>query len=96
MIDYQVKQIPFTLAKEYIHKYHYSRGSHNGASPCFGLYDNDNLIGCMMFATPCSEAVRASVFGKEYKNHVTELHRLHNNAGLISQPKQLASWDGNP
>jgi len=30
-----------------------------------------------MYATPCSEAVRASVFGKEYKDHVTELHRLH-------------------
>ncbi len=89
MIDYQIKQIPFALAKEYIHKYHYSRGSHNGASPCFGLYDNDNLIGCMMFATPCSEAVRASVFGKEYKNHVTELHRLHI---LDCTPKNTESW----
>lgn len=89
MIDYQIKQIPSKLAKEYIHKYHYSHGSHNGPSPCFGLYDNENLIGCMMFATPCSEAVRASVFGKEYKNNVTELHRLHI---LDCTPKNTESW----
>ncbi len=89
MIDYQIKQIPSRLAKEYIHKYHYSHGSHNGPSPCFGLYDNENLIGCMMFATPCSEAVRASVFGKEYKNNVTELHRLHI---LDCTPKNTESW----
>jgi len=89
LIDYEVKQIPFTLAKGYIHINHYSHGSHNGASPCIGLYDGENLIGCMMFATPCSEAVRASVFGKEYKDHVTELHRLHI---LDCTPKNTESW----
>lgn len=71
LIDYIVQQIPCKLAKEYIHKNHYSHGSHNAPSPCFGLYDKENLIGVMMFATPCSEAVRASVFGIEYKDHVT-------------------------
>lgn len=89
MINYLIKQIPCKLAKEYIHKNHYSHGSHNLPSPCFGLYDGDNLIGCMMFATPCSEAVRASVFGVEYKNHVTELHRLHI---LDCTPKNTESW----
>ena len=42
-----------------------------------------------MFATPCSENVRSSVFGKEYKNSVTELHRLHI---LDVTPKNTESW----
>ena len=42
-----------------------------------------------MFATPCSENVRASVFGKEYKNCVIELHRLHI---LDVTPKNTESW----
>jgi hypothetical protein len=89
MIDYTVERIPTKVAKEYIHKNHYSHGSHNGPSPCYGLFDGDNLIGVLMFATPCSENVRASVFGKEYKNSVVELHRLHI---LDVTPRNTESW----
>jgi hypothetical protein len=42
-----------------------------------------------MFATPCSERVRASVFGAEYKDSVTELHRLHI---LDVTPRNTESW----
>ena len=42
-----------------------------------------------MFATPCSENVRASVFGEQYKDSVTELHRLHI---LDCTPKNTESW----
>lgn len=78
-MNYEVKRIPCKVAKEYIKKYHYSHGCHNMPSPCYGLFDNQQLIGVLMFATPCSERVRASVFGdsKEEKNAVVELHRLH-------------------
>ncbi|PLR99512.1 Mom family adenine methylcarbamoylation protein [Bacillus sp. T33-2] len=89
MIDYHIKQIKFTLAKEYIKNNHYSHGCHNGASPCFGLYDGQNLIGVLMFATPCSEMVRSSIFGEEYKQSVIELHRLHI---LDGTPKNTESW----
>ena len=89
MIEYTIKRISAKIAKEYIRKNHYSHGSHNGPSPCYGLFDQDNLIGALMFATPCSEAVRASVFGIEYKDHVTELHRLHI---LDVTPKNTESW----
>jgi hypothetical protein len=89
MIDYTVREIKFKIAREYIKQHHYSHGCHNGASPCYGLFDGDNLIGVLMFATPCSENVRASVFGKEYKNSVTELHRLHI---LDVTPKNTESW----
>jgi hypothetical protein len=89
LIDYIVKRISTKEAKEYIHKNHYSHGSHNGPSPCYGLFDGDELIGAMMFATPCSENVRSSIFGEEYKDHVTELHRLHI---LDCTPKNTESW----
>lgn len=89
MIDYEVKQVKFSIARDYIKEHHYSHGCHNGAAPCFGLFDREQLIGCMMFANPCSEAVRESVFGKEYKSHVTELHRLHIKD---CTPKNTESW----
>lgn len=89
MNNYAIKVIPAKIAKEYIHKNHYSHGSHNGPSPCFGLFDKESLIGVIMFATPCSENVRASIFGKDYKDSVTELHRLHI---LDITPKNTESW----
>ena len=89
MFDYDVRKISCNEAKEYIIKNHYSHGCHNRPSPCYGLFDKDNLIGVCMFATPCSERVRASVFGEEYKNSVTELHRLHI---LDITPKNTESW----
>ena len=89
MINYEIKRIDCNTAKRYIQENHYSHGSHNGPSPCYALYDGNNMIGCLMFATPCSEAVRASVFGEDYKDSVTELHRLHI---LDCTPKNTESW----
>lgn len=89
MITYSVARIPCKTAKEYIIKHHYSHGCHNAPSPCYGLFDGESLIGVLMFATPCSEAVRASLFGEEYKSCVTELHRLH---VLDVTPKNTESW----
>lgn len=87
--SYWVCRINSKEAKSHIHKHHYSRGSHNGPSPCYGLYDGQTLIGACMFATPCSENVRASVFGSDYRQHVTELHRLHI---IDDTPKNTESW----
>ena len=42
-----------------------------------------------MFATPCSENVRASIFGDDRKNEVIELHRLHI---LDITPHNTESW----
>ena len=88
-INYKIHRIPAKQAKEYIHKHHYSHGSHNGPSPCYGLFDEEELIGVLMFATPGSENVRASVFGKEHVDTVIELHRLHI---LDITPKNTESW----
>ncbi len=86
---YEISRINSKTAKEYIIKNHYSHGCHNGPSPCYGLFDNFKLIGVLMFATPCSENVRASIFGEEYKDWVIELHRLHI---LDVTPKNTESW----
>ena len=86
---YKVKKIGCETAKKYIIEHHYSHGCHNSPSPCYALYDNDYMIGCLMFATPCSENVRASIFGAKYKDNVIELHRLHI---LDVTPKNTESW----
>ena len=89
MIAYTISKIDSKTAKKYIIEHHYSHGCHNGPSPCYGLFDDDKLIGVLMFATPCSENVRSSVFGSEMKDSVVELHRLHI---LDGTPKNTESW----
>jgi hypothetical protein len=89
MIDFEIRKIMAKDAKDYIRKNHYSHTCHNGPSPCYGLYDIENLIGVLMFATPCSENVRSSVFGEKYKDWITELHRLHI---MDKTPKNTESW----
>lgn len=90
MENYKVCRIPCKAAKEYIKKNHYSHGCHNGPSPCYGLFSEDcELIGVLMFATPCSENVCASIFGEDMKRSVLELHRLHI---LDITPKNTESW----
>ena len=89
MKPYFIMRIGSKEAKEYIREHHYSHGCHNGPSPCYGLFEGLELIGVLMFATPCSENVRASVFGEEHKDWVTELHRLHI---LDVTPKNTESW----
>ena len=99
--EYSVGKISSKLGKEFIRRNHYSKSCHNGPSPCYGLFIADNrlkegkaLIGVLAFATPCSENVRASIFGKEYRNHVTELHRLVVKDSYCGRatPKNTESW----
>ena len=86
--DYDVRRIPGGVGKEFIKEHHYSRGCHNGPMT-WGLFSGDRLIGVCAFATPSSEAVRASLWGEEHKSHVTELHRL---VILDETPKNTESW----
>ena len=73
--DYIVDKISSAVGQEFVKTHHYSHGIHNGPM-CYGLFDDTRLVGVCAFATPCSEAVCASVFGVEHKRSVTELHRL--------------------
>jgi hypothetical protein len=73
--EYEVSPIPAKVGKEFVIQHHYSHGIHNGPM-CFGLFHQGNLVGVCAFAAPSSENVRASIFGADHKNAVTELHRL--------------------
>jgi len=82
-----VSRIDADRGSAFVVEHHYSHGIHNGPM-CWGLFDEDRpadvggfwpeppLVGVIAFATPASEAVRASVWGPEHVNRVTELHRL--------------------
>lgn len=85
---YMIEKIPKTVARPFIKEHHYSGGCHNGPMT-WGLFKDGELVGACAFATPCSENVRASIFGKEHKSWVTELHRL---VVLRPHPTNLTSW----
>ena len=73
--DIHVQWISHSIAKPFIYEHHYLRGIGNNFS-CFGAYQGNVLVGVVAFSIPCSERVRASVFGEEYKQNVVELGRL--------------------
>ena len=88
-MDYSVKSIGSIVGRDFMKDNHYTGGCHNRPSPCYGLFKDDKMVGALCFATPISERVRSSVFGKDYKDHVTELHRLFI---FDSEPKNTESW----
>jgi hypothetical protein len=75
--QYEVTTLASSEGKTFVKAHHYSRGIHNGPT-CYALRElpNGRLVGVLAIATPCSENVRRSVFGPEYVDRVTELHRL--------------------
>ena len=83
-----VEKISAGRGKSFVKEHHYSKGIHNGPM-CYGLFDDWDLVGVCAFATPSSENVCASVFGKDSKRSVTELHRL---VLLDEVPKNSESW----
>lgn len=87
---YTVKQIKSSIGRDFIKEHHYTHGCHNGPM-CWGLFADGGtrLIGVCAFATPSSEAVRASVYGVERKSEVTELHRL---VILDETPTNTETW----
>lgn len=101
--NYSIHRIASDIAKNYIVKNHYTHGCINAPSVSYGLYEkcesyipegelfnvDNRLIGVIVFACPCSENVRKSVFGEEYKDSVLELHRLHI---LDVTPPNTESW----
>lgn len=87
-MNLRVGWVKSSVGKDFIKKYHYSRTCHNGPMTV-GLFDGEELVGVCAFATPSSENVRASVWGAEFKDSVTELHRL---VVLDRLPTNTESW----
>ena len=89
LADFTVKKIPGGQGKAFIKLFHYSRSCHNGPMT-WGLFNpNGMIVGVCAFATPCSENVRASLFGEKHKSRVIGLHRLYTYDNL---PMNAESW----
>jgi hypothetical protein len=70
-----VEYIQHNVAKPFVYQHHYLRGIGNNGM-CFGAYVGNQLMAVVVFTVPCSEAVRASILGPQYKQNITELGRL--------------------
>jgi len=86
---YKIKAISAKKATLYMRINHYTHTCVPIQVASYGLYEEQSLIGAIVFALPVSESVRISVFGEEYKNRVTELVRLHL---LDLTPTNTESW----
>ena len=70
-----IKGIPHKVAQDIIVKRHYLHRK----APCsysWGLYDNDEIVGVIMYGTPSSAPLRRGIAGDDEKNNVIELTRL--------------------
>lgn len=72
---YQVKQItrndcePFILGIHYAHRW-------PSISYAFGLYRDNELVGCVTYGCPPSAPLKRGIAGDEYKSNILELNRL--------------------
>ena len=70
-----IKVIPHKVAQDIIVERHYLHRK----APCsysWGLYDNDEIVGVIMYGTPSSAPLRRGIAGDDEKNNVIELTRL--------------------
>jgi hypothetical protein len=71
----EVKLIPNKLSYSFLLEIHYAKRIPS-ISYCFGLYDNEELIGVITYGKPASATLRNGVAGKENAAKVYELNRL--------------------
>jgi len=70
-----VKPIPAKNCNRLILDTHYAHRKPS-ISFAFGLFDKDELIGCVTYGTPASSTLLRGVCGEQYKGIVKELNRL--------------------
>jgi hypothetical protein len=85
--NYKVIPIDAKTAYPFFKKIHYAKRIPS-ISYCFGLYDENKLIGCCSFGTPASSTLLKGVAGEKYKDIVIELNRLV----LLNNEKNIASF----
>ena len=71
---YQIKEVNVKTAQSMVIKNHYLHRKAS-CSQAFGLFENNELIGVVMYGTPPSSTLRECC-GKEHVNDVIELSRL--------------------
>lgn len=88
MIPYSIFKIPYKQAMDTVIKNHYLHRT----CPCsfsFGLFENEDCIGVIVFGTPSSAPLRSGICGVSEKNNVIELCRLWIKD---ETPKNTESW----
>jgi hypothetical protein len=75
MIDYTIREVTSQEATKMVVEFHYL---HRRASAmhCFGLFDGEEMIGCVIYGKPASPSLCVGVCGKEESDKVIELTRL--------------------
>jgi hypothetical protein len=88
MIDYVIRQIDSKSANVMVVENHYL---HRKASTmfAFGLFDNEEMIGCVIYGKPASPSLCVGVCGPEESSKVLELTRLWIQDGT---PKNTESY----
>jgi len=86
--NFEVKLVPRNEVRDFIEKWHYSK-SINGvmADYCFGLYDNENLIGAMLYG----KLGMANVW-KKYVEKSEDLIELRRLCCIDDTPKNTESF----
>ena len=72
---YEIRKIDYKTAMELVVKNHYLHRK----CPCsfaWGLFEGENIIGCIVYGTPSSAPLRRGICGDEEKSNVIELTRL--------------------
>ncbi len=73
--EYSIHKITIKEARLLLQQHHYLKSCSNNAS-CFGVFQNNSVVGVVCFQIPCSENVRSSILGHQHKQYVIELGRL--------------------
>lgn len=86
--NYVIKQVDSKKATAMVVEFHYL---HRRASSmfCYGLFDGEEMIGCVIYGKPASPALCVGVCGPEESKRVLELTRLWIEDGT---PKNTESY----
>lgn len=71
-----VEPIERSIAKPFIENIHYSRKLPSNVVYCFGLFENNELVGVVTYGIPASPQLCKGIAGEKNKNRVLELNRL--------------------
>ena len=72
---YKIKKIKNELGRDIILNKHYLHRA-RPTSYAFGLFDNERLIGVILYGVPASPALCIGICGKDERHNVMELSRL--------------------
>ena len=74
--DFKIEPVPRSAIQSFVHKWHYSHDT-NGVqqTQCFALFDNNRMIGAMIYALPSMKSTAAK-YNPDNPDRCWELRRL--------------------